>query len=404
MSFTARPCADLGEYGLAILGVGQYFGMELDAEADARFTRVLPIDRMHAAFEGTEIVGGAGAFPFELSTPGGSVRTAGVTVVGTYPTHRRRGVLRALMRAQIDDVHERDEPLAALWASAETIYGRFGYGIAGFCGSVDVATEHTGFAAPDRREGRLRLVEQGEALQLFPRVWEAVRRRTPGMIRRSRAWWETRILRDRGGEGGAGPKRLVVYERAGRPEGYAIYRHRQELQDDGVSIGEIKILEAIAHDGVPTEEVWRYLLSIDWTSRFTARLLPPDHALFFLLATPRRLRYRMSDGLWVRLVDVGAALSARRYASDGAVVVDVADPFCPWNEGRWRVADGAAKRTRAAAQLRCDVTALGSVYLGGVTFSQLVRAGRVEELRRGAATRADAMFAAERHPWCPEIF
>jgi predicted acetyltransferase len=103
-------------------------------------------------------------------------------------------------------------------------------------------------------------------------------------------------------------------------------------------------------------------------------------------------------------VDVGAALSARTYAADGAVVVDVIDEFCPWNAGRWRLADGRAKRTTASAQLRCDVTALGSAYLGAFGFSELVRGGRVEELRRGAAARADAMFAAERAPGCPEIF
>ena len=116
------------------------------------------------------------------------------------------------------------------------------------------------------------------------------------------------------------------------------------------------------------------------------------------------MRPRIGDGLWVRLVDVGAALSARSYAADGAVVLDVIDEFCPWNAGRWRVARGQAKRTTTAPQLRLDVSALGCAYLGAFSFSELVRGGRVEELRRGAAARADAMFAAERAPWCPEIF
>jgi predicted acetyltransferase len=150
--------------------------------------------------------------------------------------------------------------------------------------------------------------------------------------------------------------------------------------------------------------VWRYLFDVDWAARITAFLLPVDHPLLFLLATPRRMRMRVGDGVWARLVDVGAALSARGYAADGAVVFEVIDDFCPWNGGRWRVADGVAKRSQASPQLRCDVTALGSAYLGGFTFSELVRGGRVEELRRGSAARADAMFASERAPWCPEIF
>jgi predicted acetyltransferase len=116
------------------------------------------------------------------------------------------------------------------------------------------------------------------------------------------------------------------------------------------------------------------------------------------------MRPRIGDGLWVRLVDVGEALSARRYATDGAVVLDVVDEFCPWNAGRWRVSGRGAKRTTSAAQLRLDVSTLGSTYLGAFTFSELVRGGRIEELRRGSAARADGMFAAERAPWCPEIF
>jgi predicted acetyltransferase len=106
----------------------------------------------------------------------------------------------------------------------------------------------------------------------------------------------------------------------------------------------------------------------------------------------------------VRLVDVGAALSARGYAADGAVVIDVRDVFAPWNEGRWRLEDGVAARTTDDADIALDVAALGSVYLGGYTFAQLGRAGRVEELRDGALARADAIFRADRQPWCPEIF
>lgn len=400
MSLRVRPCADLDEFGRAVLGVGQYFGMGQDDERMERFSKNLPLERMHAALDDGEIVGGAGAFPLEMTVPGGVGGTAGVTVVGTYPTHRRRGVLRALMRAQLDDVHERGEPVAALWASEETIYGRFGYGMASLAGAIELPREYGSFARPLHREGTIRLVEADEALRLFPRVWDTVRGRIPGMLARSRTWWEYRILFQ---QPGTGPKRFVLLETGGRPEGYAIYRHNWKIEQ-GVSDSELAVVEAIAIDGRPTAEVWRFLLDIDWSARITASLLPPDHALWTLLAHPRRMRMRLGDALWVRLVDVGEALSARTYAVDGAVVIDVVDDFCPWNEGRWRIADGRARRTRAAAQLRCDVTALGSIYLGGFSFAQLVRGGRVEQLRRGAAARADAMFHRDRAPWCPEIF
>jgi predicted acetyltransferase len=404
VSFEVAPCKSLEEFGQAVFAIGQYFGMEPTEERLERFAKNLPIERMHAASENGTIVGGAGAFPFQLTVPGGVVPTAGVTVVGTFPTHRRRGVLRALMRAQLDDVHARGEPLALLWASEDTIYGRYGYGMASQCAEVKIPKAHAAFAQPLEREGTLRIVDADEALRLFPRVWDAVRRRTPGMLARTQNWWKLRVLFEAPGSGGeAGPKRFVVLEKGGRPEGYAVYRHKPKW-DEGIADSELEVVEAVALDGRPTAEIWRYLLDIDWAARITASLLPVDHPLWWLLAAPRNMRPRVGDGLWVRLVDVGAALSARRYATDGTVVLDVIDEFCPWNAGRWRLSGGRAKRTTAAAQLRLDVSALGCAYLGAFTFSGLVRGGRVEELRRGAAARADAMFAAERRPWCPEIF
>ena len=136
--FEVRPCADQDEYARAIGAIGQYFNPPPSEEFFERWAQTLPHDRMHAAFEEGQIVGGAGAFPFELSVPGGSLPCAGVTAVGVHPTHRRRGVLRSMMDTQLRDVHERGEPIAALWASEETIYGRFGYGIASWAGELRV--------------------------------------------------------------------------------------------------------------------------------------------------------------------------------------------------------------------------------------------------------------------------
>ena len=150
-----------------------------------RFTKLLPLDRMFGAWSNGAVVGGAGSFPFDLTVPGGDLPTAGVTVVGVLPTHRRRGVLRSLMRAQLDDAHERGEPLAALWASEESIYGRFGYGLASFCGEITLPREYTAFAHPFEPEGTLRLIEPEEAQETIPPVFERIRPEWPGMFTRS---------------------------------------------------------------------------------------------------------------------------------------------------------------------------------------------------------------------------
>jgi predicted acetyltransferase len=364
----------------------------------------MPVERMLVARDGDEIVGGTGALPFRLSLPGGALACAGTTVVGVTPTHRRRGVLRAMMRAHLDDAHERGEPLAALWASEEGIYGRFGYGRASFVGEVAIPREYVAFDAPVEPLGQVRLVAPEEALEAFPTVWDELATRRPGMILRSREWWEDRTLSDPPKlRDGAGPKRLALLEQDGKPAGYAIYRH-QWAYDEGSAASSLVVVEAIAAGHAEAASVWRFLLDVDWTATITSSLLPPDHPLFFLLVQPRRMRYRLADGLWVRLVDVGAALSGRTYAGDGELVLEVRDGFCPWNEGRWRLEGGAAERTDAAAHLALDVSALGAAYLGGVSLASLAQGGHVEELEPGAIVRADGMFRHALHPCCPEIF
>jgi len=313
-------------------------------------------------------------------------------------------VLTAMMRAQLDDVRERGESIAALWASEDTIYGRFGYGMASFAGALDLARERAHFALPSEPLGRMRLVSLEDALGAFPAIYDRVAPETPGMFSRTRDWWEVRRLSDPPERrDGGGEHVRALLEMDGEPAGYAIYRIHMRFEG-GVSAGFVNVLESAGVTPLAVREIWRFLLGIDWVASIRADLLPIDHSLLLLLAEPRRMRFRIRDGLWVRLVDLGAALSSRSYAADGAVVFEVADAFCPWNAGSWKLEGGKAARTRERADMRLDVSALGSVYLGGFTFAQLARAGRVEELRAGAATRADDLFHADRAPWCPEIF
>jgi predicted acetyltransferase len=357
---------------------------------------------MHAALENGAIVGGTGAFPFELSVPGGSLPCAGVTAVGVQPTHRRRGVLRAMMDTQLRDIHERGEPIAALWASEETIYGRFGYGIAAWAGELRIPHEWDAFAEPLELAGTTRFVTPEVARELFPPVYEAVRRERPGMTSRSDIWWEDRHLRQEEDEAAA-PRRFVVLELDGEPLAYAIYRTHFSF-DGGSANSRLVVREALGATPQAAAATWRFLLDVDWMGSVEVHLAPPDHPLFLLLATPRRMRYRMGDGLWVRVVDLPAALSGRAYGEGGPLVFEVRDAVCDWNDGRWKLVDGACERTDEEPDLALDVSALGSAFLGAVSFRQLSEAGRVEALRHGAIERADAVFAWRPLPWCLEIF
>jgi predicted acetyltransferase len=400
--FDVRPCADQDEYSRAVGAIGQYFNPPPGEEFLERLVRTMPHERMHAAFEDGQVVGGAGVFPFELSVPGGSLPCAGVTAVGVHPTHRRRGVLRAMMDAQLRDVHERGEPIAALWASEETIYGRFGYGLGSWAGELTVPHEWDAFAEPLELAGTTRFVAPDEARELFPPIYEAARRERPGMPSRSETWWEDRQLRMSEEEASA-PKRFVVLEVDGEPLGYAIYRTHFGFEG-GLPGSRLAVREALGSTPQATAAIWRFLLDVDWMAVAEVPFAPPDHPLFLLLALPRRARYRMHDALWVRLVDLPAALSGRAYGAGGPLVLEVRDAVCEWNDGRWKLEDGSCEPTKAKPDLSLDVSALGSAYLGAVSFTQLRQALRVEGLRDGAVERADALFAWRPLPWCLEIF
>jgi predicted acetyltransferase len=406
MAYRVRPVRDLGEFKEAIGAIGHYFGWQPTDEDAERFSKLLPLERMLAVLDDGHIVAGAGAYPLELTLPSGPVACAGVTVVGVLPSHRRRGLLRRMMEAQLRDIRERGEPVAALWASEETIYGRFGYGMA----TLDVHLEAQRAAVRIRpelpRDGTMRLIDHDEALRVLPRLFDRIRKRTPGFLSRSRDWWETRPLSDRPEQRrGAGPLVRALYERDGAPAGFALYRIAQE----GATFVEwkktVRVIEVQGVDEQARCDIWRFLLEIDWTDIVRAEQLAFDDALPLLVDRVNKLGLRVYDGLWVRAVDVGAALAARGVSGDGRLTIEItADPQFSDNLGSWTVENGSARRASRRPDVRTDVQGLGAVMLGGFTFSQLARAGRAEEAVRGGLDRADALFRVERAPWCPETF
>jgi len=388
------------------------WGEELtDAEFE-EWNHLLEPDRLIAAFDGERPIGTTGAYSFRMTVPGGEVAAAGVTVVGVEPGHRRQGVLRSLMRRQLDDVRGRGEPLAILWASESAIYQRFGYGLGTLSGSFEIERGRTAWLRPWEPEGRLRLVDAAEALVTFPLVYEQTRAVTPGALSRTETWWQWGILHDAEHmRRGAGPKFRYLYEVDGVAEGYAIYRSKGEWDERGPK-GQVLVAEAMAATPRAERAVWDFLFGIDLMRSAKAGRVAVPHPLQLALADPRALGLTVGDGLWVRLVDLPAALTARRYGETGALVLAVADAFCPWNAGRWRLAASGepgrataiVERTDAPADLSLDVVDLGAAYLGAFRLSELARAGRVEELIPGALRRADVLFSSDRAPWCATMF
>ena len=387
----------------AAMGAAQVAFAEAPNDDDyARHSKMLPLDRFYAAYDDGTAVGTAADFPFLLTVPGGELAAGGVTWVGVMPSHRRKGILTQLMRRELDDIHERGEPLAVLWASEAAIYGRFGYGIAAPTVQMDADKSRFAFRDDPGPRGRVRMVELGDAVEPCMRIYEQVRTRIPGFTARSREWWETYRLADpEQWRQGNSPKYVAVVELDGEPEAYAIYRIKQDWQQ-GVSHSRVRLVETLATSTTAERELWRFVFGIDLIARVDGRH-DPGSPLFLMVVDPRSLNLRVSEGLWLRLVDLEGALAGRSYASDDEVVVEVRDEFCPWNVGRWRIGGGVV-RTDDDAELELDVADLASAYLGAFSFSRLAAAERVRELKSGALARADALFRTERPPYCPEDF
>lgn len=366
-------------------------------------------ERSLGVWDGEACVGTAGAFSFRLSVPGGAVvPAAGVTMVGVAPTHRRRGVLTSMMRRQLDDVRSREEPLAVLTASEPGIYGRFGYGLATWRMRADIDTVRVRLSVPEGTDGvRLRLARPEDAAAACEAVYARSVPLRPGMLERRPGWERLPLLDPASERGGASPLQCVLAEGEDGIAGYALYRVRPEWKAAGVD-GTV-VLECMgALDPASYAAIWRYLFEIDLTSTVSAKNRPADDPWQYLVSDVRRCGIALRDGMFVRLVDVGAALEARTYQTPVDVVLEVADGFCPWNAGRWRLTGdrGGARcvRTEDPADLALSVRELGAAYLGGFSLVSLAGAGLVRELREGALAEASLAFGSAVAPWLPHGF
>jgi predicted acetyltransferase len=388
------------------------FGEDIRPEEIAFERLTAEADRTIGAFDGDELVGTAGAFTFDLAVPGGRLPAAGVTYVGVTSTHRRRGILDSMMRRQLDDIHDRGEPLAILWASESSIYGRYGYGFASRKLNVEI----------DRTQTRLRAdvpVDDSVELRLAPpdamhgaveEIERAVVDERPGQFVRDPRWIESALADLECRRHGRSALQGVLAERDGRPVGYAAYNTKASaIRGHGIADGDVTVIAQRAVDPAADAALTRLLLSLDLMRRVRWWSLPVDTPLPYLLTDPRQAKSIPSDGLHARVVDVAAALSGRRYARPVDVTISIADDLCPWNAGGWRLhadADGVASCTRSddAPDVSLDAESLGAVYLGGTTLASLADAGRVSTADPVRLNDLSIAFGWTRQPWCPVIF
>ena len=357
------------------------------------------LSRSIAVFEGANIVGGAHSHLLEMSVPGGVAAVAGVSNVAVQPTHRRQGIMTRMMRHQLDGIHERGEPLAALFATESLIYGRFGYGVGSIHEFWTLERHHNAYARRQDSPGRIVFIDPADIVNDLPEVSRRSTAGRPGVFQRPRHHWLRDSRLPEHSQGGPGGLFYAAYVEDDRIDGYVAYRTRRPA---------LVVNELMATTPAANAALWRFCFDMDLIERTEAVKRPQDDPMPWLLADPRRLQRSTRDGLWLRIVDVAAALEQRQYLANDRVTLKVRDDFCAWNDAAYELdgsLEGAScRRTDAAPDLTVAVAGLASAYLGAASFTTLALAGLAEEHSPDALLRADRMFAVQLRPWTPHNF
>jgi predicted acetyltransferase len=360
--------------------------------------------RSQAAFVDGKIVGGSALLSLRLTVPGpAQVPMGGVTSTGVIATHRRRGLLRAMMAAMFADAREHGESIAGLSASEGSIYGRYGFSPATLRARWELERGEAGLIeALSPAEGTLDLVGADEARQAWPVLHEQASVHRVGEVSAQPGRWASLSDDPAGAEG---PLRFVVHRDAGGTvDGIANYR--LPWSADEATIGTLAVEAFEATSVSAYSAIWRLLSDFDLTRRVVAAGRPFDEPLRWMLRNPRALRVtRSSDNLWIRVLDVAAALSARSYGAEGTLTFQITpDAMCPRNAGVWRLeASGGAGACSRADQAEPDVTmdinTLGSLYLGGASPATLAAAGRITPHQAAAVALMARLFLHDPAPF-----
>ncbi len=373
-----------------------------------RFRQALPAERTLAAFDGESIVGTFGGYDLRLTVPGGGqVPMEGTTVVTVFPTHRRMGLLSRMMDLHLSNAADAAYPVAGLWSSDADIYARFGYGIATEYRSIEMRSSQIEFR-DEIPVDRVRRVDHDAEAGVLKAVFDRVRLGRPGMTDRSDAWWEHRVLADETWmREGKTARRWVVHEGPGGIDGYAAYRQSPRF-DEGYNNGTVSVVEIQTETPRAHASLWSYLTRIDGHPNVEYPYLALDDPLPLMIKEPRRVRTTETrDALWIRILDVKAALEARTYEFDGSIVFGVRDKFRPAGSGTYRleVTDGvgSVSRVQDDPEVSLDDDVLGALYLGGRSAQAFGSAGRIDGHPR-AIERMDRIFRTMRAPWIQEVF
>ena len=360
----------------------------------------------YCAFDGDKVAATSGYFPFENVFNGQRVRTAGVTIVTTEPEYRRQGLVRRMMTDLLHQAKNEGYQFASLWASMGALYQRYGYGLASHFNQYSVDPRFSTFRLPYEVPGTLRRMDQDEAKDIIRPLFERAQAgRTLDHIRTDFYWDMVFSEKNKKGR-----NFVVYYDTNSVPQGYSFYRQKHKDRDEAGPTLELMISDFIWTDMDAYHGLWSYYRSHDLARDLKFYYMPDDDPAKHLLLEPRMLNKKQSDGLWLRVVDVPAALAARGYTQSGEVTVCVeGDDLCPWNNGSWRVSAGSGGkcgevRDGGEKGLTMNPNTLSSLVSGFQSASALARAGQIACDDEGMLAEADRLFSTIYQPHCSMEF
>ena len=336
-------------------------------------------------------------WPADLTVPGGrSVPSWAISGVTVAPTHRRRGVARALLEAELRTAQAYGAPIATLTVSESTIYGRFGFAPAALARDLTIDTRRARWTGPEP-DGRVHFVSGRQLLEDGLALVERVRLATPGQIAYDGILWDRQLGLMLGDED-AKKQRFVRYDDAtGQLQGFASYKLTENPDD--FTQHRLDLLHLVTATDDAYAALWRFVLEMDLVSEVKAHLRPVDEPVRWMVSDFRSVKVAELDHLWIRILDIPAALQARTYAAPGRLVLGVTDPFGAC-DGSWALeVDPSGNATVTATDEPSDVSMtveeLAAVYLGGISPLMLAAAGRMN----GKAAELDAMFRSPIAPF-----
>jgi predicted acetyltransferase len=373
----------------------------------------MDLGRVRGAFDEGRCVATYRSFAQELTMAGGARPAASaVSNVTVSPTHRRRGLLSRMMETELAEAKERGEVVSTLIAAEYPIYGRYGYGPATTTTEWSVDVPRTGldprWSGPDDG-GRVDLVDGTDVRKLGPELHRRLAAVQHGVVDRDERWWQVNTGAVRLDAHPWTEPFYAAYRSAdGTVEGLLTYVADEKWGDGKQPLNTATVRDLIALTPGAERALWHFVCSVDWITTVRTGYRAPDDLLPHLLPDPRAARVvTHADFLWLRLLDVPAALESRTYATSGSLVLDVQDSSS-LAAGRFLLdaspSGAACAPTSQSPDLTLDVRVLATLCLGDEPASRLAALGRVDEHRPGALAQADTLFRTARRPWCPDVF